>query len=72
MQYFCSEIDFYNRQNSSNFAYSKSQYVLKFYTFSGDFRSKNTTAALTSGGGGYKNIMKITSPFGGFGKNQTV
>lgn len=27
---------------------------------------QKTTAALTSGGGGYKNIMKNTSPFGGF------
>ena len=25
-------------------------------------RPQKTTAALTSGGGGYKNIMKITTP----------
>ena len=30
---------------------------------------KKTTAALTSGSGEYKNIMKMTTPFGGFGKN---
>ena len=29
-------------------------------------RTTKTTAALTSGGGGYKNIMKNTSPYGGF------
>ena len=28
-----------------------------------EFQQKITTAALTSGGGGYKNIMKYTSPF---------